>query len=477
MIARLETIPNNGTLRCRTLFNGERLIITSPAALSQIATDAFTFIKPNILRLLAQRVLGLGLVLVNREVHRQQRKLFLPPFAPKHIHDLTPTFWRKSREVTEKMCEEMRNGTTPPPARQGVQEKNNDPHTPSLSPSPHHAVFEVGAWAARVALDIITLTAMGRDFGAIQNAESQLAVVYSRVVEPTLGHMLIAILRIYLPSCVVEALPIKSNHDQAAAMHTIRGLCRELLHEKKETRSDGKDILSVCLRYGDIAGVDEEEVINQMTTFLGAGHETISVGMTWAVYMLCLHPEWQVRLREEIRTKVAPLEKPEAETPSVETLVLVRAFVEEVLRYYPPISLTMREPYEDTELDGRVITKGTRIVVPIKAINRSPQYWGSDARVFRPERWLREDGTFDPTGKVSSKYGHLSFMQGPRSCVAAGFARTEMVCVLAAWMGRFEFELVDERLKDEANMQTSNGNVSAKPLHGLYVKTSVVEGW
>lgn len=68
-------------------------------------------------------------------------------------------------------------------------------------------------------------------------------------------------------------------------------------------------------------------------------------------------------------------------------------------------------------------------------------------------------------------------MQGPRSCVAAGFARAEMVCVLAAWVGRFEFELVDGRLKDEANMETSQGNVSTKPLHGLYVRTSIVEGW
>lgn len=70
-ITRLKYMPSNGILRCRVIFNGERLIITSPTALSQIATDTFTFVKPNVLRLLAQRVLGLGLVLVNREVHRQ----------------------------------------------------------------------------------------------------------------------------------------------------------------------------------------------------------------------------------------------------------------------------------------------------------------------------------------------------------------------------------------------------------------------
>ncbi len=452
---RLEKIPNNGMLRCRGLLNGERIIITSPTALSKIATDTFTFVKPNILKLLAGRVLGMGLVLVNRDVHRAQRKLFLPPFAPKHIHDLTPTFWRKSREVTEKMCEEIYGDS-----------------------NSAEAVFEIGDWAARVALDIITLTGMGKDFGAIQDHDAPLASVNMKVLEPTLGHVLIAILRGYLPARFVEALPIKSNHDQANAMHTIRGVCRDLLRDKKKKTTDSKDILNVCLKYGEIAGVNEEEVIDQMTTFLGAGHETISVGITWAVYMLSLHQEWQQKIRDEIRSTMPALDSPMVEKTRVESLPLLRAFIEEVLRWYPPIPTTMREPYEDTELDGLVITKGTRIIVPIKAINREEKFWGPESRKFKPERWLKEDGkTFDSTGGLTSKYGHLSFMQGPRSCVAAGFARAEMVCVLAAWVGRFAFDLKDERFRDERNMETSNGNLSAKPLHGMHVKVRVLDGW
>lgn len=53
----------------------------------------------------------------------------MPPFAPKHIRDLIPTFWRKSREVTQKMCEDL-----------GLDGQG---------------VFEIGDWAARVGLDII----------------------------------------------------------------------------------------------------------------------------------------------------------------------------------------------------------------------------------------------------------------------------------------------------------------------------------
>lgn len=102
------------------------------------------------------------------------------------------------------MYEEIMSNTSASPPTDPTTQKQliNTTPTPSSNPPPHPtSTFEVGAWAARAALDIITLTALGRDFCAIQNASSPLAAVYSRVVEPTLGHMIIAILR-YLPPLV-----------------------------------------------------------------------------------------------------------------------------------------------------------------------------------------------------------------------------------------------------------------------------------
>jgi cytochrome P450 len=97
-------------------------------------------------------------------------------------------------------------------------------------------------------------------------------------------------------------------------------------------------------------------------------------------------------------------------------------------------------------------------------------------RPCTPERWLKKDNTFDPKGGVTTKYGHLSFMLGARGCVAAGFARAEMVCVLAARVGRFEFDLAGESFRDEKNMETSNGNLSAKPLHRMHVRVRLLDG-
>jgi len=55
----LQEVPNKGMLRTRDLFNVDRLIVTTPAALEKLATDSFGFHKPEFATWLAARVLGL----------------------------------------------------------------------------------------------------------------------------------------------------------------------------------------------------------------------------------------------------------------------------------------------------------------------------------------------------------------------------------------------------------------------------------
>ncbi|ORY67422.1 cytochrome P450 monooxygenase-like protein [Pseudomassariella vexata] len=462
----MRDIPNKGFVYYLAQLNQPRLIVTSPTALREIMNRTYEFIKPPGVKLFAAKILGIGLVLSEREQHRIQRRAFLPVFAPKHIRDMYPIFWAKTREVTETFTRLVRGG-----GERG------------------EATIEVGGWAARTALDVITLTTVGKDFGSVADENSPLSRVYRTVVYPTRAFLVLAILKLYFPVWLIENLPLKWNHYQNEACATIRTICRQLLAEKRQKLSEkslhDKDVLSVCLQYEEIADVTEEEVIDQMTSLLAAGHETISVGITWAIYMLCVYPEWQTRLREEVRANVP---SPSAAVDDdgrggvtadqVEHMPLMNAFLSETVRRYPPIPLTMRYSTQNTTLDDVIVPEGTLLIVPIKGINRDERFWGPDADKFRPERWLSaENGNYLSTGGVSNKYGNLSFLQGARSCVAQNFSRAEMACIISAWVGRFKFELVDKRLMDENNMEVSNGNLSGKPLHGLDVKLRIVEGW
>ena len=80
---------------------------------------------------------------------------------------------------------------------------------------------------------------------------------------------------------------------------------------------DGVDIISVALRSGTFT---EENLIDQMMTFLAAGHETTATALQWTIYALCKHPDIQARLREEIRTKLPSVSSGSLEGISAATL-------------------------------------------------------------------------------------------------------------------------------------------------------------
>ena len=65
------------------------------------------------------------------------------------------------------------------------------------------------------------------------------------------------------------------------------------------------------------------------------------------------------------------------------------------------------------------------------------RYWGDDADVFRPERFL--PGT--PENEARHAYAWLPFSSGLRGCIGQRFAMLEATLVLAAVLARFEFTM------------------------------------
>jgi hypothetical protein len=113
-------------------------------------------------------------------------------------------------------------------------------------------------------------------------------------------------------------------------------------------------------------------------------------------------------------------------------------------------------------IENVFIAKGTSTSVPMAAINKMESFWGPDAEMYRPERWLDPDALIN--AKEMKSYRHiLSFSDGPRTCLGKGFAVTEFkVCrwcvdsecinwlrdvhvksVLATLIKNFTFELPD----------------------------------
>lgn len=459
-------MPNNGIIRYLGILNQEHLLLTSPQAISEVlVTNSYDFVKSPEVRLGIGRLIGDGLVLSEGDAHKFQRKLLNPAFAFRRIKDLYPIFWDKALQGVETIVQHIH--------------ESNGPGTDGTGKT---GFIEVGGWASRITLDIIGIAALGRDFGAIKDPNNSLFQTYQNVFGSSRWTRILFMLRLVMPAWFVNNLPIQREAEFKAAIKLLRHTCDDLIQDKKKKLADKElndlDILSVAVESG---GFTDENLINQLMTFLAAGHEPSVISFTWAIYALCCHPEVQTRLRQEVQEHLPAINDPTTRASvtsvDIDDMPYLNAVCSEVLRFHPSVTMSTRVALKDTSILGNRVPKGTRVIFGTLATNKDPALWGPDASQFNPDRWMPkyEGDTSATIGGASSNFALLTFLHGPRACIGMRFARAELACLLAAWVGRMEFclrypEEIDQTKFDLKSVST------ARPANGINVRVKVLDG-
>ncbi|KAH7183661.1 cytochrome p450 monooxygenase [Fusarium flagelliforme] len=289
----------------------------------------------------------------------------------------------------------------------------------------NEVTIQVSDWAGRATLDIIGLAVMGRDFNSVQDPKTEFHRVYHKLnMRPSLWNRILILLSIL---------------------------------------TFGFKMFFQLPTHGVFS---EENMVDQIITFLVAGHETTAASLQWAVYALCIYPEIQTRLRDEVRDK---LSSGAVTAEDIDGLPYLNAFCNEVLRFYPPVPSTVREARVDTSLAGTFIPKGTTLLILAGATNLEESHWGPGAGRFSPERWLGQGRA--NSGGADSNYANLTFLQGSRGCIGKGFARSELLCLVAVLASRFKMELQDSNKKLEVVR-----SISAAPSDGVMARLTPLEG-
>ncbi|KAL1822762.1 hypothetical protein ACET3Z_009540 [Daucus carota] len=66
-----------------------------------------------------------------------------------------------------------------------------------------------------------------------------------------------------------------------------------------------KNLLDLMLAgHDNTKAITTKELVDECKTFFVGGHETSALALTWTLFLLAMHPEWQNQLREEIRQVV-----------------------------------------------------------------------------------------------------------------------------------------------------------------------------
>ncbi|KAK4441418.1 cytochrome [Sesamum alatum] len=175
-------------------------------------------------------------------------------------------------------------------------------------------------------------------------------------------------------------------------------------------------------------------------SFILAGKDSTSTALTWFFWLIAGHPHCERLIYNELAAS-SPDESPCIFSyDKLKELNYLHAALSESLRLFPPIPINSRLAVSsDTLGNGTHVGKGWFADYSAYAMGRMERLWGADCREFRPERWLDENGVFQPCDQLKFPVFHC----GPRMCLGKEMAYVQMKSIAAAIMYEFEVVAVD----------------------------------
>ena len=375
-----------------------------------LLTRQRSFVKGTMVHRLGE-VVGKGLITSDDVLWRSQRRLIQPAFHQARIE----RYGAQMAGHAERLIDEWQDGQ----AR------------------------EIQLDMRRLTLGIICRTVFGVDVDA---EASEIGQAFGVAIEAVGGRAPAT------SGAFASVAPLPGRVRLWRAMRRLNELVDRIVRERGQ-RGDHGDLVSMLLasRYEDGRPMSSRQVRDEVMTIVLAGHETTTVGLTWAWYLLAQHPDVESELLAEIDRVLGDRLPGVGDLPS---LVFTGQVVLEVLRLYPPIWALAREADQDIAIGGFLLRRGDVALCSQWAMHRDERYF-ERPDVFEPGRWA------DGLERRLPRFAYFPFSGGPRQCLGKAFALMEMTLVLATIARRFRLTLVSEQTI------TPRAGVTARPVPGV----------
>ncbi|KAF8804371.1 cytochrome P450, partial [Phlegmacium glaucopus] len=217
-----------------------------------------------------------------------------------------------------------------------------------------------------------------------------------------------------------------------------------------------KDILSLLVQANSMQGLPEarrmkdEDVLDRITTFLIAGHETRYTDSIQSLDALTHNKQAQTKVSHE----VSDVSTDNPTMDNLNELPYLDTVVRETLHFYPPVSSTVRASEKDDCIPlSKPVRKGQSIVVPIHLVDRDKSIWGEDYTGFK----LVPVATCVP-GVI------LTFIGSPRACIGYRFSLLDLVSLHMNGVKTLVFTLVRAFGIQRPILLTDPNNSNQMPL-------------
>ena len=170
---------------------------------------------------------------------------------------------------------------------------------------------------------------------------------------------------------------------------------------------------------------------------LAGGSVSTTSNVVYALPNILLHyPDVLRKLRDEI-DQIIGFDR----SPSIfdrDSMPYACATIFELLRYISLLPATDRVTLEETFLGKMLLPVGKSLLCHITALHYDESFWG-DPKVFRPERFLDDNGNLLPPENPRRKR-LLPFGAGPRVCIGEGFALKRLFIFTTSLIQAFDLE-------------------------------------
>jgi cytochrome P450 len=238
----------------------------------------------------------------------------------------------------------------------------------------------------------------------------------------------------YLESSAFRQLPHPFPFTARARVRADRRALDAIIDEEIAARrarptGDPLDVLEVLVTDGSLT---DSEIRDQVVTLIGAGYDTTSASIAWALWCCALAPGTWERLREEADRVFGPPDTPTDDT-TLARLEVADRVMRETTRLHPAGVISPREAATDIVVGGHRIRKGTLILWSAHLAGRDPEAWPDPLR-FRPDRFVDPS----PEQRVLAQAAWVPFGRGPRNCIGFALAQMEITLVISRLAQRID---------------------------------------
>lgn len=239
-----------------------------------------------------------------------------------------------------------------------------------------------------------------------------------------------------------------------------------MIRRRRESPIQGNDVLSILVRtHFEDGGLNDEELVGQAAVLFAAAHMTTAHSLTWILFLLAQHPTIVRDLWQELSADAS--KEPgrgyaaTGSLPKGEELSLLDRVIKEGMRILPASAYSQRMTTQAVQLGPLELSRGTGIVFTPVIVHHLPHLYPEPER-FNPDRWIN---------LRPSPYAYHPFGAGPRLCIGAPLATAIIRIALQQILTRYRLSVVPGS-KIGAHIEST----MLFPTHGVPVEIHPADG-